>query len=207
MIISPAYLARTTTRTVLLPRFTAVAGGVFRMGSDDEDANEGPAGPVFVSSFWCSRTATSNDEFALFVEATGYRTTAERRHEDATWRTFATGRRSAHPVVMVSWDDAHAYTQWLSSMTGFRFRMPTEAEWEKAARGGLEGAPHPWGDSRPEEVGANFGAAGRAAMPRTVAVIDVPRNGYGLHIGGNVWEWIHDWYDAHAYSSEPRRDP
>ncbi len=177
------------------------------MGSDEPGMGEGPAGPVFVSGFWCSPTATSNREFTMFVAATGYRTTAERQGEPTAWRTFATRSRQDHPAVMISWEDATAYGRWLSTTTGLRFRLPSEAEWEKAARGGLEGAPYPWGNREPEDVGASFGAVGRTDLPRTVAVTDLPRNGYGLHVGGNVWEWVGDWYDARTPSAELRSDP
>jgi formylglycine-generating enzyme required for sulfatase activity/Fe-S cluster biogenesis protein NfuA len=211
MTIPRVHLTQLASPSPVLPAFVHIAGGVFRMGSDDPAMGEGPVEPVFVSPFWCAPTATSNAEFARFVAATGHLTTAERRAEPATWRTFATPARQSHPVVMVSWPDADAYTAWLTATTGLAFRLPTEAEWEKAARGGLDGAPYPWGDRAPEEMGANFGAhfgaMGRAALPRTVAVTDLPRNGHGIHIGGNVWEWILDWYDARVSSPELRRDP
>lgn len=177
------------------------------MGSEEPGFEEGPAGPVFVSEFWCAGAATSNHEFQAFVDATGYRTTAEQQHSEVCWRDYAGAHRAEHPVVMMSWHDAQAYAAWLSELTGLSYRLPTEAEWEKAARGGREHAAYAWGNLDPVEAGANFGALATGEAPSTVAVHALPRNDLGMSIGGNVWEWAADWYDPDCYSTSLRSDP
>lgn len=129
--------------------------GEFWMGSDGGAPAERPRHRVFVSAYWCAVTPVTNDAFAEFVAATGYRTTAEqnggmrctrsgqRRFHPVSWRDFADARTD-HPVVGISWFDADAYCRWLRESTGLPYRLPTEAEWEKAARGGLDDAPFPW---------------------------------------------------------------
>lgn len=108
------------------------------------------------------------------------------------------------PVVAVSWFDAEAYCEWLSDVTGKKFRLPTEAEWERAARGGLEQKEFPWGDEIPELL-ANYSARWKTG-PEPVGAGE--RNAYGLaDIGANVHEWCSDWFDANYYASAPDRNP
>ena len=198
--------------------YVYIPAGEFRMGSNEDSEAERPIHNIWISAFWCAVTPVTNKEFQAFVTDTGYQTTAERNgglrctrngRRDfyaASWLDFATGR-SNHPVVGISWFDAQAYCEWLSDKTEVTHRLPTEAEWEKAARGGREQAAFPWGDQPAETVGANFGHLGASDVPRTVAVTELPENGYGLHIGGNTWEWVQDWFDADYYKVSANKDP
>lgn len=108
------------------------------------------------------------------------------------------------PVVAVSWHDANTYCVWLSLITGHHYRLPAEAEWEFAARGGIEGALYPWGDAPPEEI-PNYSARWRTG-PEEVGLY--PPNPFGIYnLGDNVHEWCADWYDAGYYARSPERNP
>ena len=116
-------------------------------------------------------------------------------HVDGVYRVDAMYMN--HPVVGVSWYGAMAYAKWAGK------RLPTEAEWEKAARGGLVGKRYPWGDTI-DATNANYGNT----VGYTTAVGSYPANGYGLHdMGGNVWEWCLDAHDRYFYRSSPPRNP
>ncbi len=245
------------------PGMKWIPGGVFMMGTTGgTNANEGPAHRVRVDGFWMDEHEVTNVQFAEFVAATGYVTTAEKKPDweelkkqvtpgtpkpddsvlvpgalvfspsegpvpleeyerwwrwvpGADWR-HPTGPDSNidklddHPVVMVSWSDAVAYAEWAGK------RLPTEAEWEFAARGGLEGKRYLWGDDPPTDETADklniwqgdfpYNNLLVDGFPRTAPVMTFPPNGYGLHeMAGNVWEWCSDWYRADAFESEAMR--
>lgn len=217
-------------------------------GEADPGDGEAPAHPVRLAAFSIAATTVTNREFTAFCEATGYVTLAERDRwsfvfagllpddfpptrgvADAPWWRQVEGAdwrhpegphscldgRLEHPVVHVTWDDAMAYCRWSGT------RLPTEAEWEYAARGGLERRRFPWGDElepRGEHAmnvfqgdfpGANTAADGFAG---TAPVRAYPPNRYGLYeMTGNVWEWCADWFDARTYltgdDTSPRLDP
>jgi formylglycine-generating enzyme len=210
-----------------------IAGGTFRMGTDDPtgfpDDGEGPVRDVTVGPFRISAHPVTNEAFAEFVAATGYRTDAERwgwsfvfagllpddfpptqgaaaapwwrRVDGARWdlpegpHSDLDGRPD-HPVVHVSWHDAEAYCRWSRS------RLPTEAEWEYAARGGLDQARYAWGDEL-LPGGRHMANIWQGTFPShntlddgylgTSPVGSFPANGYGLvDCAGNVWEWCAD---------------
>lgn len=207
-----------------------VPGGETVIGSERFHAEEGPRRKVRVGDLWIDRHEVTNAQFAAFVRATGYKTVAERARAgaavfrpgvdaadlkavvdgetpwwtvdpDATWRTpdgrgSTVAGKSAHPVTQVAWEDALAYARWLGR------DLPTEAEWERAARGGLESAEYAWGDDpRPGgEPQANhwqgvFPAVdtGEDGFKGVAPVGCFPPNGYGLYdMTGNVWEWVKD---------------
>lgn len=219
----------------------AIPAGTFTMGDSSGDRNRGdgetPRHAVALSAFSIDATTVTNDAFAAFVDATGYRTEAERFGfsavfhlalaagpadvmgpasgtpwwrgvQGADWR-HPGGRRSDldgfgdHPVVHMSWNDAVAYADWAGR------RLPTEAEWEYAARGGLEGATFPWGDEPTEQAPwrANIW---QGEFPHrnteddgfltTAPVRSYAPNGYGLwQAVGNVWEWCADWFHPTTY--------
>ncbi len=162
---------------------------------------------VFLSEYYIDPYPVTNAEFAEFVETTNYKTRAERMGEaygfagnkfidikDLSWKSFATTPdRANHPVILVSWDDASAYAKWRSKS------LPTEAQWEKAARGGLLNNLYSWGDDEPTKKHCNFAKLPAEITP-TTPVDAFPPNAYGLYdMLGNVWELCSDWldYDYH----------
>lgn len=241
------------------PGMVWIPGGEFVMGSASHLAkkNEGPAHRVKISGFWMDKTDVTNAQFAAFVKATGYVTTAEQKPDWETlkvqlrpgvpkpsddqlvpgamvfvgtaeavplddvsrWWRFVPGANWRHPqgpdssivgkdndpVVQVSYYDVLAYAKWMGK------RLPTEAEWEFAARGGLKQADYTWGDEyQPRETrkantyaGKQFPVVDPAYRAKigTTKVGSYPPNGYGLYdMAGNVWQWVADWYRADAFS-------
>lgn len=205
-----------------------VAGGRFEIGADDAYPEERPSLPAEVRGFWIDRHPVTNAQFARFVAATGYVTTAERPAAagevpgSAVFEPPAHGRpggwryvpgadwrhpggpgsdldgRSNHPVVQVSYDDALAYARWAGR------DLPTEAEWEYAARGGLKGQRYAWGSEvRPEGVYRANTWQGEFPLNNTqedgyagTSPVGCFRpNGFGLYdMAGNVWQWTSSWY-------------
>ena len=195
------------------------------MGAADGEEDERPVHRVYVSEFFIGRFAVSNDEYARFVRAAGYPSpsirslpliTAGGRDElfkelaaPYVWRSGEPpGGRGSHPVVLVTYDDAVAYCRWRSEDLGRLVRLPTEAEWEKAARGGAEGQRYPWGEDA-DPIRGNFLTDQGAKRQRgTRPGGTYTPNGYGLcDVIGNVWEWVSDWYGADYYAGAEARDP
>ncbi len=185
-------------RVVEAPALVAISAGWFLMGSPEGHgrAEERPSHRVWVDSFEMAHCQVTNREYVRFLEATG-------RRPPPFWNQPEFSA-SDQPVVGSSWFDAMAYCDWLSRETGESYRLPTEAEWERAARGGAEGCLYPWGDSDP---------AGRPAYaqrwkqgPEPVAT--APPNAYGLFdMCENVHEWCLDWYNPGFYATSPERNP
>jgi formylglycine-generating enzyme required for sulfatase activity len=156
-----------------------IPGGPFAMGSDADGPDAKPVHQVDVPVFKIDKFEVTNADFKKFVDATGYKTDAE-KSGDKAWSAFAQGKDN-HPVVKASWNDATAFCQWAGK------RLPTEAEWEKAARG-TDGRTYPWGnDWDPKKVnGKDSGLRG------TTAVGSYPGGSSSLGVddlAGNVWEW------------------
>src|SRR5712672_2395741 len=167
-----------------------IPGGTFRMGSNDHYPEEAPVHRVTVDGFWIDRTPVTNRQFKQFVKATGHKTFTE----------IPPDPQDNHPVVHVCFSDALAYAQWAGK------DLPTEAEWEFAARGGLDGAEFAWGDEFTPD-GQHMANTWQGEFPRqnlatdgyqrTSPVKAFPPNGYGLYdMVGNVWEWTTDWWSA-----------
>jgi formylglycine-generating enzyme required for sulfatase activity len=220
-----------------------ITGQEFLMGS----AIEAPIHKVKIDSFYIDITCVTNEQFNEFVNATRYKTEAERfgwtfvffghltaeqqansvrlrvlgsewwcRVDGATWRHpegpgSNIKKRWQHPVVHVSWNDANAFAAWAGK------RLPTEAEWEFAARGGLVQKPFPWGDEL-EPGGKHMMNVWQGTFPTQNTQADgfygpapaktFKPNGYGLYnITGNVWEWCADWLDMDYYRNSPSENP
>ncbi len=237
-----------------------IPGGILNMGGDNDQAvaNEYPKHQVKVGSFYMDETEVTNEAFLKFVEATGYKTIAEREidweemkkslpegtpkpHDSllvpgalvfsktsgpvpldniGQWWSWTPGANwmhpsgpasdikkiMDHPVVQISWDDANAYCNWAGK------RLPTEAEWEWAARGGIKDNIYPWGneDVEKEAPRANFFQGLfpfentlKDGFETTSPVKSFAPNGYGLYdMAGNVWEWCSDWFDFEYYQKK-----
>ena len=235
---------RVETTTETQGNMVWVAGGDFLMGSNQAYIEESPAHRVSVDGFWIDKYTVTNEEFARFVDATGYVTTAEhvpkaedypgalpemlvaasivfqkakqrvdlRNHfnwwtyvASADWRhpegpESSIADRMQHPVLHVSFEDAEAYAKWVGK------ELPTEAEWEFAARGGVDGATYAWGEEM-TPGGKHMANTWQGEFPwqnlredgyeGVAPVGQFPPNGYGIYdMIGNVWEWTTDWYTA-----------
>jgi len=195
-------------------RMVEVPGAAFFMGSDSGSEFERPVHEVLIERFWMDAHLVSNRDFETFARATGHFTDAELRgeawgHRDGTfgiipglsWRTYATPERQDHPVVLVSWYDAAAYANWCGKA------LPTEAEWERAARGGAIGAEYPWGRTGPNDAQCNFARPAGDVLPTTPVRTFAP-NAFGIFdLVGNVWQWCHDWYGADYYAHSEAKNP
>jgi sulfatase modifying factor 1 len=238
------------------PGMVWIPGGTFKMGSEDPRFPEAhPVHTVTVHGFWMDITEVTNEQFERFIQATGYRTIAERPPDPkqfpgippeglkpfssvftppagddpardmldwwkpvygADWKhpqgpgSNLAGKEK-HPVVHISWVDAEAYAKWAGK------RLPTEAEWEFAARGGMEGRIYTWGDEL-KPGGKCMANYWQGKFPKentmedgfrtTAPVASFPPNGYGLYdMAGNAWEWCSDWYRADYFQNSPKDNP
>jgi formylglycine-generating enzyme len=191
-----------------------IPAGRFLMGADDWGEFEGPVHEVFVDDFLIDETPVTNTRFARFVEETKYKTTAEqtgfapgyengimKELKGLNWRAYYSKERANHPVVLVSWHDANEYAKWAGK------RLPTEAEWEKAARGDLNQNLYPWGNQEPDNTLCNFGKTTKE-IPATTEIKTFPANAFGLYdMAGNVWNWCADWFSENYYSESGSVNP
>jgi len=181
-----------------------IPAGTFRMGSEDGDNDEKPVHEVYVDAFYMDKTEVPVVQYERFLNATN-------RQKPEQWNEQL--QYPNRPVVYVSWDDANAYAKWAGK------RLPTEAEWEYAARGGFTGVggkpkyKYPWGDDASASK-ANFDVDNSRTYSWENAkrylkdVGSYAANGYGLHdMAGNVWEWCADWRASDYYQKSPRQNP
>ena len=174
---------------------------------------EYPQHEVFLSSFYIDRYMVTNAQYQLFMQATGHPAPKYWRIAPDTGgkSPFPVGEKNPdHPVVGVAWQDASAYCKWAGK------RLPSEAEWEKAARGGLMGQIYPWPSRIKERINsqlsrekANYGGVGGPDRWHwTAPVGSFPPNQYGIFdMAGNGFEWCNDWYAEDYYSRSPARNP
>jgi formylglycine-generating enzyme required for sulfatase activity len=206
------------------PSLARIPAGNFLMGASDAGEDERPVHRVHVGEFQIGRFPVTQDEYARFVRATGYPPPQVREPplvaagSDELFRDLAAryawhdgappDDHGSHPVVLVRYEDAAAYCRWLTDESGQLVRLPTEAEWEKAARGGISGFRYPWGNDIDPSRG-NFLADPAAKRQRgTRPTGTYPPNGYGLYdMAGNVWEWVSDWYGRNYYAAGEAVDP
>ncbi|MFZ4428694.1 MAG: SUMF1/EgtB/PvdO family nonheme iron enzyme, partial [Saprospiraceae bacterium] len=217
----PAEAARLRLMPARPDDMVQVIGGIFQMGSNDGESDEQPVHAVTVSNFFISKYEVTVKQFKEFADASGYKTDAEKdggsylwngkeweKKSGINWRHDASGiLRPAsdynHPVIHVSWNDAVEYCKWLSNKTGKTYRLPTEAEWEYAARGGSSSRGFNYaGSNSLAEVAWYSENSGNKTHP----VGQKKANELGLYdMSGNVWEWCADWKGS--YSSGAQTNP
>ncbi|TAN41083.1 MAG: formylglycine-generating enzyme family protein [Nitrospirae bacterium] len=245
-----AYAAeKNYTDSVTGMEFVLVKGGCFKMGDTygdrrpEEDKDEVPVHEVCVDDVYMGKYEVTVAEFRKFVNDTGYRTDAEKDAGGYSgcmtidfddnkwdWRGWANWKnpnkyqsnRNDHPVSCISWNDAKAFTKWLSSKTGKGYRLPTEAEWEYAARAGTQTRNY-WGNSKDDacryanvrdltsfEGGRTWKEAHdcKDGYAFVAPVGQFRPNDFGLYdMMGNVWEWCEDWFNKDYYSNSPKWNP
>ncbi len=180
---------------IIEPLLKAISEGWFWMGCESGRDDEKPVHRVWVDAFELGAYQVTNAEYSSFVAG---------GHEKPLSWDDAHFNGSRQPVAAVSWFDAAAYCAWLSSETGKKYRLPTEAEWERGARGGIDGNLYPWAGEGTEQV-PDYEMRWKNG-PEDVGLY--APNAYGLYnLGDNVHEWCWDWYDAHYYEHSPEKNP
>src|ERR1700739_4624418 len=182
--------------TQLEPTLVRIPPSSFLMGSDRGQDCERPIHRVWIDEFLLAASQVTNAEYAPFLAATG-------APPPPFWQD-ANFNHPQQPVTGVSWQKAMQYCAWLTAQSGRTFRLPTEAEWACAARGGLEQKQFPWGDDPPQSL-PNYAARWQTG-PEPVA--QYAPNAFGLYdISDNVHEWCSDWYDPNYHAISPDRNP
>ena len=192
-----------------------IPAGEFSMGDHHGDLHSGcrPVHTVYLDAFYIDKYEVTNAQYAEFLNAYGKNTDAAGHelldlddYDCLIEKVGSTYKPKSgyedHPVIEVSWYGAGAYAQFYGK------RLPTEAQWEKAARGGLVGKKYPWGNDITHDDANYRGTGGRDIWDETSPVGSFPKNGYGLYdVAGNVWEWCADEYSSTYYSISPRENP
>jgi len=185
-----------TSTIVVEPVLVSIPAGWFRMGSETGQDNERPVHNVWVDALRLAAHQVTNADYSRFLRSTS--ALPPPSWDDSNFN------HPEQPVVGVSWYEAARYCQWLSAATNKNYRFPTEAEWERAARGGVEDQAFPWGDEPPQSL-PNYADRWRTG-PEPVGR-STP-NGFGLFdMCANVHEWCSDWFDPNYYASSPERNP
>lgn len=169
-----------------------IPAGYFLMGSETSDRNQRPEHKVFLDAFWIDQTEVTNAQYQVCVKEGACGSLHEVDY-------FTDAKYSNYPVIYLSWDEAHIFCTWAGK------RLPTEPEWEKAARGD-DGRTYPWGNQKPNSALANYldnrkGSSEVGSYPAGASPYGV------LDMAGNVWEWTADWYGPEYYKISPVRNP
>lgn len=182
--------------SLIEPPLVRIPEAWFLMGSASGQDCERPVHRVWVDAFLLSATQVTNAEYRLFVD--------DMAHEPAPFWNDDNFNQPRQPVAGVSWFDAERYCQWLAAQTGRGYRLPTEAQWERAARGDREQDDFPWGNKPPQSL-PQYDTRWQTG-PEAVARYEA--NAFGLHnMCDNVHEWCSDWYDPNYYAISPDRNP
>ena len=207
------------------PQVARIPAGEFTMGAEDGEEDERPPHRVYLDEFCIGVYPVTNDQYAAFIRDVKHQLPAVRQlprivtpdQEQAfrelaapyVWRAGDPPRdRGSHPVTLVTIEDAMAYCQWLGRKTALPVRLPTEAEWERAARGGVDGLRYPWGNELDPER-ANYLADPSSKQMRGTQPVGLyaPNPYHVFDVTGNVWEWVSDWYQADVYTDRLRHNP
>ena len=180
----------------------AIPAGEFTRGCDTSLwSDERPEARITMSAYLIARHPTTVGQFRAFVEATGHVTTAETERSSQTWRAPGFEQTDDHPVVCVSHHDATAFCAWAG------LRLPTEAQWEYAARG-TDGRTYPWGEETPDDTRLWWSGTTRRNGTCPVGEHPAGASPFGVHdLAGNVWEWVADWHDDRGYDPAQTADP
>ena len=201
--------------------FVFVQGGCYQMGDTFGDgySNEKPVHEVCVSDFSIGKHEVTVGQFRKFVNDSKYRTEAEKgdgcyiwtgstwdKQRDKSWRNPGFSQTDNHPVACVSWNDAQEFIKWQSRKSSKKYRLPTEAEWEYAARSG--GKSEKYAGTSSESSLGSYAWHDANSASKTHPVGQKQPNGLGLYdMSGNVWEWVQDWYGSDYYKSSPQNNP
>jgi len=221
-VIVKNFLDKTGTTIAEKDDMVLIPAGEFQMGSN-ESSDEKPIHTVYLDAFYIDKYEVTNAQYRKFVKATGHKEPEGYGYVNGSWQngfkpwSDPNFKGDDQPVVCVKWEDAKVYADWVGK------RLPTEAEWEKAARGGVTGKKYVWGDEWPPSKNAgNFADISAKKVFTNWSTIDgyddgyaytapvgsFKPNGYGLYdMAGNVWEWCSDWYDSNYYVTSSKSNP
>jgi len=203
---TPQRIPRMDRGIFIIPEMRLIPGGTYTRGSTEVE-DEQPIHRCTVDSFYLAVYPVTNEEYRRFVVESGHSPPRPAGPQYAIWEGNSFPPEQANrPVVQISWSDAMAYCDWLGSVSGYKIRLTSEAEWEYAARGGLEGKIYPWGDEDPADRAVyDLLWTGPLSIPE---VGTKASNGYGLFdMAGLVWEWCRDFYHRRYYELPEATEP